>query len=161
MSIVLLALAVLAFLLSLFLRNHAAVCPGEVVYRDTDDEHTLVSDRYRLVGRPDYITREKRGLVPVEVKSRACGPRGPYPGERAQLLAYCLLAEEEFGGRVAHSVLQYRDRSVTVPFNDRERRAITALLAEMNAAREAHRSHQQPGRCRGCGFRGQCSEALT
>lgn len=156
-----LTLAVLAFLAWLVLRKRAAVLPGEVVYRDTDGARTLVSRRHRLAGRPDYITREKHGLVPVEVKSRACGPRGPHPGERAQLLAYCVLAEEEFGGRVVRGVLQYRDRSVSVPFRDRERREIAALLAEMDAATDVHRSHRQAARCRSCGFRAKCDEALV
>lgn len=161
MSAVLLALAALAFLLWLFLRSRVAVLPGEVVYRDEEGARTLVSRRHRLAGRPDYVTREKDGLVPVEVKSRACGKHGPYPGERAQLLAYCLLAEEEFGGTVARGELQYRDRKVAVPFGEPQRQEITALLGRMDATREAHRSHEQAARCRRCGFRDQCSEALA
>jgi CRISPR/Cas system-associated exonuclease Cas4 (RecB family) len=139
-----------------------AVLPGEVVYRDDPDAETLVSRRYRVAGRPDYVTREAHGLVPVEVKSRALGDRGrPYGGERAQVLVYCLLAEEELGGPVSHGLLQYRDRRVTVAFGDRERQEIVALLAQIEATREPHRSHQQAGRCRSCGLRGQCSEALA
>lgn len=91
------------------------------MYRDGPGAETLVSNRHRLVGRPDYITRGKHGLVPVEVRSRACGARGPYPGERAQLLAYCLLAEEALGERVAAGELRYRNRVVAVLFDDRER----------------------------------------
>lgn len=161
MSAVLLALAALALLAWLHLRRRAAILPGEVVYRDMEGARTLVSRRHRLAGRPDYVTREKGGLVPVEVKSRACGTRGPYPGERAQLLAYCLLAEEGLGGKVAWGVLQYRDRGVTVPFGDRERRELAALLDEMEATHEARRSHRQAARCRGCGFRAGCGEALA
>ena len=161
MSAVLLVLGVLTLLLWLFLRSRSRVLPGEVVYRDEKGARTLVSRHHRLAGRPDYVTREKAGLVPVEVKSRACGKWGPYEGERAQVLAYCLLVEEEFGGRVSHGVIEYRDRRVTVPFGERERREIVALLAEMEAMREAHRSHSQAARCRSCGFRGRCSEALA
>lgn len=158
----LLGLALLAFLLWLFLRSRATVLPGEVVYRDGPDARTLVSRRHRLAGRPDYVTREKGVLVPVEVKSRGLGPNGrPYDSERAQLLAYCLLAEEEFGGTVSHGVLEYRGWRVPVPFGERERREIVALLAEMEATREAHRSHGQAARCRRCGFRTRCGEALA
>lgn len=161
MSGALFALAALTLLLWLFLRGRTEALPGEVVYRDEPGADTLVSHRYRLVGRPDYVTRGKRGLVPVEVKSRACGPRGPYPGERAQLLAYCLLAEEALGERVAAGELRYRDRVVAVPFGDRERREITALLEAMDATRDGHRSHDQAARCRRCGFRDRCDEALA
>jgi CRISPR/Cas system-associated exonuclease Cas4 (RecB family) len=161
-SAALVALGVLVLLIWLFLRRRVAVLPGEVVYRDGPDAETLLSHHHRLAGRPDYVTREKRGLVPVEVKSRALGERGrPYDSERAQLLAYCLLAEEQLGGPVSHGLLHYRDRSVRVAFGDRERQEITSLLAEMDATREAHRSHQQARRCQSCGFRDQCGEALA
>ncbi len=161
MNVALFVLAALALLLWLFLRGRTEVLPGEVVYRDGPGAETLVSHRHRLVGRPDYITRGQRGLVPVEVKSRACGPRGPYPGERAQLLAYCLLAEEALGEQVAEGELRYRDRVVAIPFGDRERREIVELLDAMDAARDAHRSHDQAARCRRCGFRDRCDEALA
>jgi CRISPR-associated exonuclease Cas4 len=162
MSAILLVLGGFVLLAWLVLRRRITVLPGEVIYRDEPDAPTLVSQRYALRGRPDYVTPEKRGLVPVEVKSRALGDKGrPYDGERAQVLAYCLLAEEDLGGPVSHGLLQYRDRSIVVPFGDRERREIAALLAEMEATREAHRSHQQAGRCKKCGFRGQCNEALA
>jgi CRISPR-associated exonuclease Cas4 len=160
-SAALLALAALLLLLWLFLRNRAAVLPGEVVYQDTDGQPTLVSRRHRLTGRPDYVTRDGRGLMPIEVKSRACGRRGPHPGERAQLLAYCLLVEEQLGGTVHAGVLRYRDRSVTVPFGEKERREIAALLAEMDAVPDPRRSHGQAARCRACGFRARCAEALA
>jgi CRISPR/Cas system-associated exonuclease Cas4 (RecB family) len=80
---------------------------------------TLYSRKYRLASRPDYVTREAGGFVPVEVKSRQCGKFGPYPGERAQLLAYCVLTEEEFGSGVEHGELRYANRTIMVPFRDR------------------------------------------
>jgi CRISPR-associated exonuclease Cas4 len=162
-SFILLALGVVLLLAWLILRRRTATLPGEVIYRDEPDAPTLVSQRHRLRGRPDYVTREKRGLVPVEVKSRALGDKGrPYDGERAQVLAYCLLAEEELGGPVSHGLIEYGDgKRVTVPFGDRERREISGLVAEMQAGQQPHRSHQQAARCRRCGFRSQCVEALA
>ena len=64
MSGILFALAALAFLLWLLLRSRAEALPGEVAYRDAPDAGTLVSHHYRLAGRPDYVTRGKRGLIP-------------------------------------------------------------------------------------------------
>jgi CRISPR/Cas system-associated exonuclease Cas4 (RecB family) len=161
LSVVLFALGVLAILIWLFLRGRGERMPGEIVYRDTPDVPTLYSQKYRLAGRPDYIVRESDGFVPVEVKSRQCGKFGPYPGERAQLLAYCLLTEEEFGGRVVRGELQYPNRNVLVLFGEQEREEIASLLHNMRAARDLHRSHQQEGRCRSCGFRARCDEALA
>jgi CRISPR-associated exonuclease Cas4 len=162
MSLLLFALAAFALLIWWMLRRRATVLPGEVVWRDTPDADTLVTHRYRIAGRPDYVVRGTRGLVPVEVKSRACGSHGPYASERAQLLAYCLLIEEALGGAVTSGVLEYRDRQIVVPFGELERQEITALLAQMDDdEHDAHRSHQQVARCRRCGFRARCNEALA
>ncbi|MDO9712801.1 CRISPR-associated protein Cas4 [Paracraurococcus lichenis] len=160
MSGLLFGLAALALLAWWLLRRRAAVLPGGVVYSDAPDAPTLVSHRHRLAGRPDYVVRGARGPVPVEVKSRGCGRHGPHAGERAQLLAYCLLVEAEFGEPVREGLLQYRDRAVQVPFGEAERRETAALLAAMVGRQERHRSHLQAARCRGCGTRAACGEAL-
>jgi CRISPR-associated exonuclease Cas4 len=162
MSSVLMALAALALLIWWFLRDRAKVLPGEeVVYRDMPEARTLVSHRYRLKGRPDYVARQKRKLVPVEVKSRKNTTGQSYPGERDQVLAYCLLVEGALGGTVSHGQLQYANGRVDVPFGPREREHIVALLEYMDDVQEPHRSHNQAARCRKCGFRDQCSEALA
>jgi len=65
---------------------------GEILYTDTariEATEPLVSHTYQLIGKPDYVVRTAAGLVPVEVKSRPCGERGPSEGEVAQVVAYC------------------------------------------------------------------------
>ena len=161
LSFTLLALGVLAILTWLVLRDRGAQMPGEVVYSDTPETLTLFSQRYRLAGRPDYVIRQSGGFVPVEVKSRQCGKFGPYAGERAQLFAYCLLTEEELGGRVARGELRYANRTIIVPFGEPERGEIIDLLRDMRAAGHPHRSHDQAARCKRCGFRTRCDEALA
>ena len=165
---ILFALALLALAACLCLRA-AGRRQGTVVYADMDARQpgeTLLSDRYGLVGRPDYILRTPDGLVPVEVKSRSSGARGPYPGEEAQLFAYCLLVEEVTGERVRSGVIEFSDRMWPIAFGDRERREILGLLEEIRDTQgraEVGRSHAQAGRCRGCGFRASdvCGQALT
>jgi CRISPR-associated exonuclease Cas4 len=143
------ALAAVAIVLWLLLRRVArdkGLPEGEIVYSDTDAERLerpLVSHRYQLTGKPDYIIRAKTGAFPIEVKSRRCGG-GP---------------RDRFG------VLQYADRKWTVPFRERERRAILALLAEvreLEGASDVRRNHNQAARCRGCGFNapGVCGQSL-
>jgi CRISPR-associated exonuclease Cas4 len=142
---------------------------GSVVYTDTDARQpgeTLVSHRYGLIGRPDYVLRTKDGLVPVEVKSRSSGGRGPYPGETAQLFAYCLLVEEVTGEPVRSGVIAFADRRWPVAFGKRERRDILSILADMRDMQgraAVSRDHAQAGKCRGCGFRAAdvCGQALT
>ncbi len=168
-ELILLALAVMSVACWLYFRSQAEQSPipdGDVVYQDTDRieiHEPLVSDTYQLTGKPDYIVRTTAGLVPVEVKSRSCGERGPYEGEVAQLVAYCLLVEDVMGEPVPKGLLQYADREVPVPFTDKRRAKLTTLLVEMQAldgAADVARSHEHAGRCRSCGFRSGCGEAL-
>jgi CRISPR-associated exonuclease Cas4 len=163
-----LALAALALAACLCFRA-AERRRGMVVYTDTDARQpgeTLVSHRHGLIGRPDYVIRTRNGLVPVEVKSRSSGARGPYPGETAQLFAYCLLVEEATGEPVRSGVIAFADRRWTVPFGKRERREILNILADMQDLRgraAVSRDHAEAGKCRGCGFRAPdvCGQALT
>jgi CRISPR-associated exonuclease Cas4 len=168
---VLIALAAVALVLWLLLRGVArdrGLPNGEIVYSDTDAERlerALVSHRYQLTGKPDYIIRARDGTFPLEVKSRRCGT-GPRDSELAQIWAYCLLVEEEAGTPVRFGLLQYADRKWPVPFGHRERRALLAILAEMReleGAADVRRSHNHAGKCRGCDFNAPaiCGQALA
>ena len=70
----------------------------EILYADVGSTFPqpapLISKRYRLSGRPDYLVRVKDGIVPVELKSSPSPSSGrPYDGHLFQLAAYCLLVE--------------------------------------------------------------------
>jgi CRISPR/Cas system-associated exonuclease Cas4 (RecB family) len=67
------------------------------------------------------------------------------------------------GEPVPKGLLQYADREVPVLFTDKRRAKLTALLVEMQAldgAGDVARCHEHAGRCRSCGFREVCGEAL-
>jgi len=171
-GLVLLAMTAVAFgtWLVFFIRSRIApVSLGTIVYDDAgrfQPEEVLVSDRYGLMGKPDYIVRNATGTFPVEVKSRACGSASPYESEKAQLFAYCLLVEEITGEIVTFGVLAYRDRLQQVPFGATERDHLLSVLAQMRLARAAGdvaRDHTHAARCRGCAFRPQdvCGQALN
>ncbi len=172
MVLLLCLLAATAILLALQLRRKVrgtGLPQGDVVYNDTDEvscDETLVSHTYQLVGRPDYIVKTDAGPVPVELKSRSCGERGPYEGEKAQLFAYCLLVEEAWGTSVKSGIIKFRDREWNVPFGDQERRWIIGTLDRMRRAegqRDVPRDHKQAARCRRCGYRAPevCGQALV
>lgn len=171
-ALALLVLAALAFVAASLLRMKAkagALPEGVLVYRDTDRHHVaqaLVSHSYQLIGKPDYVVETQDGPVPVEVKSRACGDSGPFPGEKAQLYAYCLLVEDETGEPVQSGVIEYANRKWAVPFGRQERAEIIGILAVMRALQRAsgvERSHTSAGKCRNCGFNAPdvCGQALT
>jgi len=139
---------------------------GEVVYSDTGQwekqEKPLISRRYGLVGRPDYLVRvEENGQtipVPVEVKSRR-RPAEPYASHILQLATYCLLVEDVLKVRPAYGLIRYADATLRIPYSDELRAAVLAAADAIRAARSATdvgRDHQDPTRCRNCGYRRAC-----
>ena len=67
------------------------------------------------------------------------------------------------GERVRHGLLRYEVQDFVIPFEAGERREIVDLLETMRAvsrAPDVGRSHSQAARCRACGYRAGCAEAL-
>ena len=124
----------------------------------------LISKRYRLSGRPDYLVRVKDGIVPVELKSSRSPSSGrPYDGHLFQLAAYCLLVEDVCRVSVPYGLVKYEDRTIRVEYTPSLRAGLIALLDEIRTAKrngECHINHNQPSKCRSCGFRSVCGEGL-
>ena len=140
---------------------------GRIVYQDTDRrcsvERPLLSHRYGLSGKPDYLVDRSNELIPVEVKSRACPPSGPLASDTAQLAAYCVLVEDSCGVTPSHGIIQYSDRTSPIRYTIRDRERIVKILDEMRAAKKSltiHRDHSHAARCRACGYRAVCDQAL-
>ena len=167
--LVLLALAGLALFLWGRSQQRAVGLPaGRVAYSDTGAEHAvtqpLISRRYGLVGKPDYLIEAsvggRRTLIPVEVKSRRA-PAAPLPGHLLQLATYCLIIEDVYGVAPPHGLLRYADRSFEMPFTPEMRRAVLDAAEHIRAGRSAvdiPRSHQERQRCVHCGYRHACGE---
>ncbi len=136
---------------------------GRVLMSDTDKPgKPLYSPRYNLTGTPDYVVQTARGMVPVEVKPGRTDDE-PHESHLLQVLAYCLLLEEETGIAPPHGLLRYSAATFRVDYNDETRAHIISVLENMRAASQAtevHRSHEQVGRCRACAYRTLCKEAL-
>ena len=124
----------------------------------------LTCKRYRLTGKPDYLVRVKDGVVPVELKSSPSPSSGrPYDGHLFQLAAYCLLVEDVCRVSVPYGLIRYEDRTVRVVYTPSLRASLLALLDEILTAKhggEYHINHNQPSKCRSCGFRSVCGEGL-
>ncbi len=144
---------------------------GEVVYTDTDAWQPvpapLRSRRYGLVGKPDYLVQVRAGnrttLVPVEVKSRRRPPVTP-DAHVLQLATYCLLVEDVHEVRPAYGLLHYADATLQIPFTDELRRNVLEIADAIRRARTApdlSRDHNDPARCRGCGYAHACGEVVA
>jgi CRISPR-associated exonuclease Cas4 len=124
----------------------------------------LISRRYRLSGKPDYLVRVEDGVAPVELKS-SWSPSSdrPYDGHLFQLAAYCLLVEDVYRVSVPYGLVRYEDRSIRVDYTPSLRASLLALLDEVRTAKcngECHISDGQASKCESCGFRSVCGESL-
>jgi len=149
-------------------QRHQGLPSGRVVYDDSSrygGEHVkpLYSARLGLSGKPDYIVQQRGVPIPVEVKSRR-SPREPYDSHIYQLAAYCLLIEDQYNSRPPYGIIRYSDRTFQIDFTDELEEVLLELLREMRKEKISvapHRSHEQPMRCAGCGFREDCEERLS
>lgn len=125
--------------------------------------HPLYSPRYRLAGKPDYLVRSPRGLIPVEVKPGRTAA-APCASDVLQLGAYLLLVEEETGRRPPHGLLHYAGRTFEIPYTPALRQAVIQAIREMQAlrrARDVSPQHRDPWRCRRCGHREHCNAQVS
>lgn len=171
-------LAIFIILLALFLlwqakrqRDRAGLPGGRVISSDTSQwapqEKPLYSASIGLTGKPDYLVEHGRYTIPIEVKKVHDPDQPPYDTHIYQLAAYCLLVAEQFERRPPYGILHYsngqRSRSYAVDFTPALETAVRQVIAEIQDAgrvKEMARSHDQPQRCHGCGYRQSCDQAL-
>ena len=173
MTMIAVFIGVLLLLAAVFLlaRTHhqrrlGGLPEGDLIYADNapDDCPVLVSHRYGLKGRPDALIRTKSGdLIPIERKKTRAPKHRPYDGDLIQAAAYCVLVEEEYGRIPPFMCIQYADRSFDEPYTPRHKQWVQQVSARLRAARKAgacNRSHRIPAKCRRCGQRLNCEQAL-
>lgn len=159
------------------LRQESGLPSGPLLTSDTDSTHRgkpLTSRRYGLTGTPDYVVRTPEGHVPVEVKPSRTDPE-PLESHLLQVLAYCLLLEEE-GEHPPYGLLRYSSGTFKVDYNSQTRQHIIDVITEMRQTLDAtgsparslfgrgtvevHRNHEAQAKCRKCAYRTVCDEAL-
>ncbi|MEE9151698.1 MAG: CRISPR-associated protein Cas4 [Thermoplasmata archaeon] len=147
------------------LREKHGIDRGTIEYVDALDEASemLVSEKYGLRGRPDYIIKRDGKLVPVEVKTGRV-PRGPLFSHIVQLAAYCLLIEDKYNQPPPYGIIRYTEVQHEIDYtNDLK----NILISKINAMKkildggESHRSHKRPNKCKGCSRREMCPESLV
>ncbi len=140
---------------------------GRLVAQDAGRRHKVHrpfrSIHCGLVGKPDYLIETRDGPVPVEIKSRNSPRVGPRDGDVAQLTAYCVLVEEVTGTAPPHGIVEYSDRHWRIEYTPQARRELLQVVNDIRESQDwgsIHRSHNQPARCRACGFRNVCEERI-
>jgi CRISPR/Cas system-associated exonuclease Cas4 (RecB family) len=162
-----LALVLLGTLLVLLARQayrRSGLPPGVPVYIDTgnlETPDTLFDPDWRLAGRPDFIVRHGRSLIPVEVKTGHT-PAQPYKAHTLQLAAYMRLIKVQNGRRPGHGFIVYPQASFRVRNTRQLERDLSQTVSRMRASTASlpQRSHASLERCRACGFLSVCDQAL-
>lgn len=91
----------------------------------------LFSEKYGLIGKPDFILHTKDGLLPLEIK-HSKRPSQPYFSHVMQLISYCLLIEEEKGVRPKYGYLQYKGgRAFPIAYTERRKVVLIKIMDEM------------------------------
>ena len=122
----------------------------------------LFSRALALTGKPDYIVELDGETIPIEVKPNRVAST-PYESDVMQLMAYGLLIEEAYGTLPSYGLLKYRSEIFRVEFTDELQERLLTTLDEMRAdanANDVARSHNEFARCRVCGYRDECEQAL-
>ena len=169
-TVCLLIFGIAALWISVRLRVASGLPEGEVVSTDMGNwralDKPLVSHRFGLVGKPDYLVRVREGrrevTIPVEVKSRT-RPKQPFDSHILQLATYCLLIEDHDKQVPPYGYLRYADATVKIPFTESLRQQVLHTAKAIRQARrapEVSRSHEDAGRCMGCGYQHKCGEGL-
>jgi CRISPR-associated exonuclease Cas4 len=136
---------------------------GKIEYIDVDDSKSFKSEKYGLVGKPDYVIKLGENVIPVEEK-KGRSPRGPLFSHILQIAAYCILIEEASGRPPPYGLLKYPAHDHEIEYNEDLKKLLIQKLAEMRKTMvtgEAHRNHNRPGKCRYCSRRDVCLEKLT
>lgn len=166
--LLLLLLLLLGGLLLLWLsrrmRQATGLPAGEVIFSDTGAweqvEKPLISQRYGLIGKPDYLVQVGKHAVPVEVKSRK-KPALLLEHHVLQLGAYCLLVEDQFGQAPPYGLLRYRDATVKVNFTEQIRSQVLVAAEAIRRSQQSpqvRRNHSEAARCTQCGYQHGCGD---
>lgn len=167
-------LALALFLFALFFfrkssvqRKEAGLPGGRIIYTDTRGwgkvEKPLFYPALELTGKPDYLVEKNGQIIPVEVKSGRA-PQAPYDSHIYQLAAYCLLVEKTYGKRPPYGIIHYENRDFSIDYTRELETALIELIADMredDVRSSVARSHEQPSRCKRCGYRDVCEQRLA
>jgi CRISPR-associated exonuclease Cas4 len=117
----------------------------------------LVSERWRLVGRPDEIRQLPDGSwIPVEWKSRSTPRSGPWRSHQIQVAAYCLLVEETTGRAPPYGIVRYGDGGEFFVAWDAGARASVAEIRREVARPYDGRATPSTAKCARCRWRAGC-----
>ncbi|MBD3255175.1 MAG: CRISPR-associated protein Cas4 [Candidatus Lokiarchaeota archaeon] len=121
----------------------------------------LISHKWKLKGRCDYIIEEKGMQIPLEIKYGNCNNEVPYQNDAMQLLCYILLLGGYLNEHIPYGYILYvtskRKYKVnnTLSYRKMLRSIIRSMHAYMNGNIFPNRTDYTL-RCYGCSFMDYC-----
>ncbi len=105
---------------------------GERLYSDTESNPgvTLYSESLPLAGKPDYLLKNGKYLIPVEIKTGKT-PYRPYRSHIMQLTAYCRLVKENYGIRPVYGVIRYPEKEFLIEYTNDNLTLLEEVIGEM------------------------------
>ena len=129
---------------------------------DLDNAPLLVSERFCLRGRPDYIIFQDRENIPVEEKTGKT-PKGPYFSHIMQMAAYIVLVNDNMGN-CHRGRIKYKTTDFEIVLDSKTRKTFFEIrdrIDDCERTGEVHRNHNREGKCRGCSRKEDCPESLA
>ncbi|HZS61886.1 MAG TPA: Dna2/Cas4 domain-containing protein [Gemmatimonadaceae bacterium] len=123
-----------------------------------ETEPLLVDEARRIRGRPDYLLRHKKGVIPVELKPLRTS-KTLYESDRLQIATYLMLVRT-----APYGIVRYKETTFRVYLTKELEARCLKVADEIRAARRAtvvHRTHNVPPKCRACAHKAACGEALV
>ena len=133
---------------------------AQLIYSDEDGGKLLISEKYDLQGKPDYIfqTIFTGSYIPVELKSTKLKEDQflPHEGDLMQLVAYFLIIQDLYGKKPKNGRLIYKNRMFIIKNTRSLRRQLKRHLKEMRQMIKTGQGQADPSfpKCRNCVCRG-------
>lgn len=138
LSVTLFILGVIFFIMLLKRQRSFGVLNKKRIYQDTEQKpgEVLYAKTIPLSGKPDYLIQDKGLIIPVEVKTGTT-PLTPYPNHTEQLMAYCLLVQENFGIRPMGGVLRYPKKEFKLLYTNEAEKSVRNIVMEILKKKES------------------------
>lgn len=175
-ALAILILAIIVIRGSSILIEKQGLPQGKLIYTDTHQWQSIVKPLFDrelgLTGKPDYIIRNGREIIPVEIKSFR-GNSTPLDSHVFQLAAYCYLIHKEFDQRPPYGIIHYTpgnekynssaSQTYAIDYSKKlETRLLNTIeqMQSIDTSLPPSRSHQTAWRCKRCGYRSNCDQRL-
>src|SRR5437879_11927544 len=86
--------------------------------------------------------------IPVELNTGRV-PRGPLFSHILQVVAYCVLLEDEYRSAPPYGIIRYGETACEIEYNEEQKKRLLQRRAERRIAMPkgaAHRHHSRPGK---------------